>query len=172
MNSDNLIAIGRIAGTHGYSGMLKVIPLTDFPERFYKLEKIILNRAGRPEIYTIKGVRAHKNYYLFDFDGIDSMEVAQGFRNALLQIDESELYPLPEGYYYHFQLLHLSVYDENRGLLGEIKEIIETGANDVYVIDSPHYGEILIPAIKDVIMAVKLEEKRMDIRLLPGLLEG
>ena len=78
---------------------------------------------------------------------------------------------MPEGYFYHFQLQGLSVYDVEKGLLGELTDIIETGANDVYVVDSPQYGEILIPAIKDVILAVKLEEKLMEINLLPGLIE-
>jgi 16S rRNA processing protein RimM len=165
------VAIGKIAGTYGYAGWLKVISLTDFPERFFKLDKVTLNQGGKLETFLIDGVKAHKNYYLFKFSGIDTVEVARGFQNVILQIDESELYPLPEGYFYHFQLRGLSVYDEKKGLLGELKDIIETGANDVYVVDSPQYGEILIPAIKEVILAVKLEEKRMEIKLLPGLIE-
>lgn len=171
MNSDKLVAIGKIAGTYGYTGWLKVIPLTDFPERFYKLDKVILNQGGKLGTFLIDGVKTHKNIYLFKFRGIDTVEVARGFQNGILQIDESELYPLPEGYFYHFQLQGLSVYDVEKGLLGELTDIIETGANDVYVVDSPQYGEILIPAIKDVILAVKLEEKLMEINLLPGLIE-
>ncbi|MDD2510978.1 MAG: ribosome maturation factor RimM [Syntrophomonas sp.] len=171
MNTDKLVAIGKIAGTFAYAGLMKVIPLTDFPERFFKLDRVILNQGAKLGLFLIDGVKAHKNYYLFKFRGIDTVEAAREFQNAVLQIDESELYTLPEGYFYHFQLQGLSVYDVEKGLLGELKEIIETGANDVYVVASPQYGEILIPAIKDVILAVKLEEKRMEIKLLPGLLE-
>lgn len=171
LNVDELVAIGRVSGTYGYAGWLKVIPLTDFPERFYKLDKVILNQGGRLPIFPIDGVKAYKNYYLFKFEGIDVVETAREFQNALLQIEECDLYPLPEGYFYHFQLQGLSVYDAEKGFLGELKDVIETAANDVYIVDSPRYGEILIPAIKEVVQAIKLEEMRLEIKLLPGMIE-
>lgn len=170
MNSDELISVGRIAGTYGYAGMVKVIPMTDFPERFNNMNTVKLQTKHQIVEVGIESVKPYKEGYLFKFSGIDSLEVAREYQYAYLKIDESELNPLPEGYYYHFQLQCLEVYDEARGRLGVLKEVLETGANDVYVINSPQYGEILIPAIKEVILDVNIETKIMKVRLLPGLI--
>lgn len=172
MNASELISIGRIAGTFGYAGMVKVIPLTDFPERFINMRTVKLqNRESISEV-AIESVKPYKEGYLFKFQGIDSLEAAREYQNAHLKIDESELNPLPEGYYYHFQLQGMEVYDEERARLGVLKEVLETGANDVYVVDSEQYGEILIPAIKEVILDVNIETKIMKVKLLPGLIDS
>lgn len=170
MNKE-MVTIGKIRGAHGIRGLVKVSPLTDFPRRFKNLHYVMLNRNGNISSFDIESVQPYKDVYLMKFKGIDSSEAASEYRNALLQIDESDVYPLPEGYYYHFQLEGLSVYDKEKGFLGTIKMIIETGANDVYVIASDKYGEILIPAIKEVILAVDLGQKMMQVKLLPGLIE-
>ncbi|MEN6325550.1 MAG: ribosome maturation factor RimM [Syntrophomonas sp.] len=172
MNSDELISVGRIAGTYGYAGIVKVMPLTDFPERFKNMTKVKVQTRDEIYEFDIESVKPYKEGYLFKFSGIDSREVAREYQNAYLKIDESELNPLPEGYYYHFQLQGMEVYDEAKGKLGVLKEVLETGANDVYVVSSPQYGEILIPAIKEVILDVDVQTKTMKIRLLPGLIDG
>ncbi|MGI5912090.1 MAG: ribosome maturation factor RimM [Syntrophomonadaceae bacterium] len=166
---EELISIGKIMGTYGYQGFVRIMPLTDFPERFKHLRKVFLCHNNTVKEVIIEEVSLHKQAYLLKIEGIDSRETAQEYRNALLQIEESQLYPLPDGYYYHFQLQGLQVYDEDKGFLGELVEIIETGANDVYVVKSQKYGEILLPAIKNVIMEVNLQEKKMLVKLLPGL---
>lgn len=171
LKEEDLINIGKIVGTYGYQGMVRIMPLTDFPERFKKLKTVILWHNGKGIKVMVEAVRSHKESYLLKLQGIDSMEAAKDYHNALLKIDESQLYPLPAGHYYHFQLQGLSVYDEEKGFLGELTEVLETGANDVYVVQSPQYGEILVPAIKDVIREVNLEEKIMQVGLLPGLIE-
>ena len=171
MKEEDLINIGKIVGTYGYQGMVRIMPLTDFPERFKKLKTVILWKNGKGSKVMVEAARSYKESYLLKLQGIDSMEAAKDYCNALLKIDESQLYPLPAGHYYHFQLQGLSVYDEEKGFLGELGEVLETGANDVYVVQSPEYGEILLPAIKDVIREVNLEEKIMRVRLLPGLIE-
>ncbi len=171
MKEEDLINIGKIVGTYGYQGMVRIMPLTDFPERFKKLKTVILWKNGKGSKVVVEAARSYKESYLLKLQGIDSMEAAKDYRNALLKIDESQLYPLPAGQYYHFQLLGLAVYDEEKGLLGELTEVLETGANDVYVVQSPEYGEILLPAIKDVIREVNLEAKTMRVKLLPGLID-
>ena len=171
MKEEDLINIGKIVGTYGYQGMVRIMPLTDFPERFTKLKTVILWQNGKGSKVVVETARSHKESYLLKLQGIDSLETAKDYRNALLKIDESQLYPLPAGHYYHFQLQGLSVYDEEKGLLGELTEVLETGANDVYVVQSPEYGEILLPAIKDVIREVNLEAKTMRVKLLPGLID-
>ncbi|MEN6348453.1 MAG: ribosome maturation factor RimM [Syntrophomonas sp.] len=171
MQKNELISIGRIAGTYGYAGFLKVVPLTDFPERFFELTTVKIQKGDQIREVVIDSVKAYKNGYLFKFQGIDSSEAGREYRNALLMIDENQLYPLPEGYYYYFQLEGMNVFDEEKGFLGKIKEVLETGANDVYVVTSEKYGEILIPALKDVIVEINVEAKEMKVKLLPGLID-
>jgi 16S rRNA processing protein RimM len=103
------------------------------------------------------------------FQGVDTLEEAASYRNQFISVAADEIYPLPVGSYYHFELIGLRVEDLDRGYLGDIIDILETGANDVYVVKSEDFGEILLPAIKQVILKVDLEHKRMQVRLLPGL---
>lgn len=168
---DDLIGIGRIAGTFSFDGTLRVFPTTDFPERFKKMKKVKMERGGVVEHFAVESARPHKGMYLLKLSGIDSMEKAQEYKNAQLVIDQDELMPLPEGEYYHFQLEGLKVIDEERGFLGQVSEVLGTGANDVYVIQSAEFGEVLIPAIKDVVLAVDLAAGEIKVRLLPGLIE-
>lgn len=172
MKEKDLISIGKIVGTYGYQGMVRIMPLTNFPERFKELKTVILWHKGKGSKVIVEAARSYKESFLLKLQGINSMEAAKDYHNALLKIEESQLYPLPPGHYYHFQLQGLSVYDEEKGFLGELTEVLETGANDVYVVQSPGYGEILLPAIKDVIREIKLEEKIMRVRLLPGLIDS
>jgi 16S rRNA processing protein RimM len=169
--SEELITIGKIVGHFGYKGEVKVTPLTDFPERFNVLQQVKVNKRGQIFTKRVESLRSNANGFLFKLSDIDSKETAQEFRGSLLQIEETEVYPLPEGYYYHFQLKGLQVHDIRRGLLGELIDVLETGANDVYVIKSSLYGEILIPAIKEVIIKVDLENKMMQVDLLPGIID-
>lgn len=171
INKDDFISIGRIVGTFSYDGWVKVFPMTDFPERFKKMKSVKVFQGGTLREHGIEGARAHKDLFVLKLQGIDSMEIAQQYKHALLVIDESELTPLPEGEYYHFQLEGLTVIDNERGRLGVLTEVLATGANDVYVVQSEQYGEVLIPAIKDVILGVDLKAGEMKVRLLPGLVE-
>lgn len=171
MLSKELISVGKISGTHGYNGVVKVIPLTDFPERFKDLKKIKVYKGSNVRELSIEYVKPYKSSILFKFNEINSKEEAQIYNNALLKVEQGDAYKLPAGYYYHFQLMEMNVFDSRLGLLGKVKDILETGANDVYVVDSPKYGEILIPAIKEVILDVNIEKKEMQVKLLPGLIE-
>ena len=119
----------------------------------------------------VENTRTAGQTVLFKFRGVDSRETAEALRGQHLMIPENEVYPLPEGSYYYFQLKGLSVYDQERGYLGILQDILETGANDVYSIKSEENGEILIPAIKEVVLRVDLEKKEMRIKLLAGLLD-
>ncbi|MEN6460726.1 MAG: ribosome maturation factor RimM [Syntrophomonas sp.] len=172
MVSQELISIGKISGTHGYAGVVKVIPLTDFPERFKNLKKIKIYKDDIVKELSIEYVRPYKSSLLCKFLEIDNKEEAQLYNNALLKIEPGDVYKLPAGYYYHFQLMEMNVFDSRVGLLGKIVEILETGANDVYVVDSPKYGEILIPAIKEVIIDVNVDKNEMQVKLLPGLIDA
>lgn len=166
-----MVNIGKILKTHGYRGEVKVLPLTDFPERFEGMEQVWVEGPGKKGFLRIEYYRSHGGYLLFKFRGFDSKEQAACLVNGFLQVREEEVHPLPAGTYYVFQLVGLDVYDQEIGYLGKIKYIIETGANDVYVVTGPEYEEVLLPAIKQVVLGVDLEEGIMQVRLLPGLLE-
>lgn len=172
MQERELVTIGKIAGTHGYKGLLKVIPITDFPERFHQLKRVLVDNGKKITELDIISCSPYKQYYIFKFDGITSMEAAQTYSGSWMKIPENEVYPLPEGVYYHFQLLGLDVFDIEQGRLGKITDILETGANDVYVVESEEPGEILLPAIKEVILNIDLEAKTMQVKLMPGLIDA
>lgn len=172
MQERELVTIGKIAGTHGYKGLLKVIPITDFPERFHKLKNVLVDNGKKITELGIMSCTPYKQYYIFKFEGITSMEEAKTYSGSWMKIPENEIYPLPEGVYYHFQLLGLDVFDSELGRIGKITEILETGANDVYVVKSEDSSEILLPAIQDVILHIDLEGKTMQVKLLPGLIDA
>ncbi len=171
VESQELIKIGKITGTHGYKGTVKVELLTDFPQRFKNMQKVKISQRNTVSELTIEACNSHHGKLLIKFKGIDTIEEAVKYRNAFLNVSADEIYPLPEGSYYHFQLIGMKVYDLEIGYLGQLIDILETGANDVYVIKSEVYEEILIPAIKEVIREVDLSSLSMQVKLLPGLLE-
>lgn len=169
--AEDLIAIGKIVGHFGYKGEVRVVPLTDFPERFKTLKHVYVNCKGQTSSQRVETVKNHANGWRFKLSEINDKETAEKYRGSLLQISENEVFSLPEGYYYYFQLQGLKVYDQQRGFLGELTDIIETGANDVYVVKSERYKEILIPAIKQVIVNIDLPGQAMQVDLLPGIID-
>ncbi len=168
---NDLVSIGKIVGTFGYKGAVRVLPLTDFPERFHNLKEVNLCLENKVEVLRVKEARPHNQLYVIKLEGLDTKELAQKYKNALLKVGQDETYVLPEGYYYHFQLEGLDVYDEKLGFLGKLVNILETGANDVYVVNSVEYGEVLIPAIEQVVINIDIEANKMQVKLLEGLID-
>lgn len=168
--TDDLISIGKLVGTFGVQGAVKVVPMTDFPQRFKKMKKVLLNFRGRLTEEQIEWTREHGTLIVMKFARFNSPEEAMKMKNALLQVKGSDLYPLPEGEHYIFQLVGLEVFDEEKGYLGKVAEVLQTGANDVYVVQGGPYGEVLIPALKHVVPDIDIEAGRMQVKLLPGLL--
>lgn len=171
MQLNDLIKVGKILGTHGYKGTVKVMPLTDFPERFRPQQRFIVNQGANLVEFTLETSSPHRGQLLIKFKELNSLEEAERYRNAYIHVEPKDLQTLPEGHYYHFQLVGMEVYDAEKGYLGKLTEILETGANDVYVVRSDRYGEVLIPAIAQVIGEVDVKQNRMQVNLLPGLLE-
>jgi len=171
MVSRDMISVGEICGTRGLQGEVKVLPLTDFPERFSGMKEIWIDCGPKSGLYKIQSCRRHKQLLLFKFAGVNTVEAASELVKGRLQVSEDQLFPLPEDTYYVFQLLGLEVEDEERGRLGQIKDILQTGANDVYVVVGEKYGEILIPAIKEVVRGIDLPNRKIKVKLLPGLID-
>jgi len=156
--------VGRIVVPRGVRGELKVEPLTDFPERFAP-GQVMWVRGVRREV---EGSRQRGRQVLLKLAGVDSAEQAAALRDELLEVPQEELAALGEGRYYRFQLLGMAVHDTAGETLGTIADILSTGANDVYIVRGPR-GELLLPAIEEVIKEVDTEGGRMVVELMEGM---
>ncbi len=159
------ITIGEIIAPWGIKGKLKVKVVTDFPQRFTPSSKIYINRQPM----TINSTEWHKGKAIIKLNTIDSIEDAQRLQGQPIEIHHSQVYPLPEGQYYHFQLIGLEVWTTQGELLGTITEILTTASNDNYVVHGAK-GEILLPAIEDVIKSIDLDKGCVVIEPIEGLL--
>ena len=160
------LIVGRILAPWGIRGEVKVEVLTDFPERFAPQKVLYLN--ARP--LEIESCRPHKQHLVVKLATIDSVEDAEKLRGQALTIPRSELSRLPEGQYYTFQIIGLAVLTTEGEHLGQVTDIMATAGNDVYIVKGKR-GEILIPAIEDVVKSIDLEEGKMVIEAIEGLLD-
>lgn len=162
------VLIGEVLRPHGVGGELKVYPITTDPERFSKLHEVILCKGKIDQRFKVVSARVQMDQVLLSVEGIESVEQAEKFRGWEVRIDRSEVPPLQEGWYY-FELEGMKVY-EGDTFLGVLTQVLETGANDVYVVKGSN-GELCIPALKSVVKHVDVKAGRMDVILPPGLLE-
>jgi 16S rRNA processing protein RimM len=156
------LAVGRLRRPHGLRGEVQMDVLTDFPERLRRGKKVYLGEERRELV--IRGVRGAAKTFLISFQGINSPEEAAELRGQLIFVSSKDLPRLEEGEYYHHELLGLTVVDEGGTVLGILEEILETGANDVYLVRTPDGSELLLPALKNVILAVNLDQGEMRVR--------
>jgi len=163
------LAVGRVLRPHGVRGELRVEILTDYPERLSSVHHVLyLGTEARP--YTVERVRFHQGAALIKLAGCDDRNAADELRGQLLQIPMEEAAPLEEGEHYHFQIVGLEVVTDRGEPLGKVQEVLDTGANDVYVIQGPR-GEVLIPAIEGVVLQLDVQGRRMVVAIPPGLLD-
>lgn len=168
------LVVGRVLRPHGVRGEVRVEIVTDYPERLGQRTCFYLALPDSPAAvrrYTVEAQRWHKGLLLLKLRDCDDRNCAEELRGMLVQIPIEEAVPLEEGEYYDFQLSNVRVEMENGEWLGQIVEVLETGANDVYVVRGPR-GEVLLPAVREVILEIDLESRRMLVRPLPGMLEG
>ncbi len=156
------MAVGRLRRPHGVEGAILMDVLTDFPERLHSGRVVYAGENHEP--LRIASVRGHDKELIIRFAGFATPEEVGRLRNAILYVKASELPKLPEGEYYHHELLGLSVLDEAGQVLGKLENILETGANDVYVVETPDGKEILLPAVEEVILSVDLDRQEMRVR--------
>ena len=159
------ITIGRILAPWGVKGKLKVKIETDFPQRFTPGAKVYINQQPM----TIDSAEWHRGKLVVKLSAIDSIEEAQKLRGKTLEIHYRQVQPLSKGKYYYFQMIGLEVWTTRGELLGKVSEILTTGSNDIYVVGNAK-GEILIPAIEDVVKSVDLDQGQMVIEPIEGLL--
>lgn len=165
----NEVLIGEVIKAHGVQGELKVHPITDNPQRFKKLKEVILVQNQVQRRLNVLDARVQPDGVCLTLEGINTRDEADKFRGWAIKIDRSEVPPLMEGWYY-FELEGMQVY-EGETLLGTLTHVVQTGANDVYLVTGLK-GEICIPALKSVVKNVDVPGRRMDVELPPGLREG
>lgn len=169
--NSKMITIGQITTAQGIQGEMRVIPLTDFPERFNQLTEVFIHMDNELVRHQVVSVRPHNQFILLKLQDIDDRDQALLYRNTLIQIPKSQLMPLPKGHYYLFQIVGLMVYLESGQYLGRVQDILRTGSNDVYQVVDDNHREFLVPALREVVAEINLEEQKMVIRPMPGLLE-
>jgi 16S rRNA processing protein RimM len=163
------LAIGRIVRAHGLHGELSVTILTEFPERFETTEWVYLGNEFEASPYRLESYRWHKKNLLLTLSGITDRTQAEQLRGQYVQVPLAEAIPLPEGTYYLYQLLGLQVVTIDGQSLGVVADIIETGANDVYVVEGDG-RQILLPAIDDVVRSIDLETGQIVVQVIDGLI--
>ena len=160
------IEIGKIVNTHGLKGHIKVEPWCDGIETFEYLNRVFVKNTS----YVIESVKIQKNLFLLKLEEVNSVEEAELLKNTVVYAEEDEMPPLPEGVYYIKDIIGLDVYDDEK-YIGKIIDWIETGANNVYVIKRKEGKDVLIPAIDSVIKNVDIENNKMSVNMLEGLME-
>ncbi len=164
-----MLEIGQIVNTFGIKGFVKVVPFTDDIKRFDNLENVYVKTKKEIKEYEIEEVKYHKNMVLIKFKGIDKLEEANLLREAYLKINRKDSIPLEEDAYFIVDLIGLDVYTDEGMLLGKLEDVFNTGSNDIYVVKDELGKQVLLPAIADVIKEINVENKKMIVHLLNGL---
>ncbi len=173
MSKPDYLLLGKILRPHGIKGEVRAMILTDYPERLQSLDAVYLStnpQSANPKAYTIEKSRLHQGYFLIKFVGINDRTDAERLREAYLMVDIHHAVPLEDDEIYLYQLIGLQVQLEDGRDLGTLTDILETGANYVYIVTSEQYGEVLIPATPLTIVETDIENKRLIVNLPQGLL--
>lgn len=167
---ENYFEIGKIVNTQGVRGEVRILPSTDDIKRFEALKEIKAYKNNKPRELVIEKIRYHKNFVIAKFKDIDTMNDGELLKDYVIRVDDEDAIPLDDDEYFIRDLMGLNVYEDDI-LIGIIKDIIVTGANDVYVIGNEDKKDILIPAIKQCIVNIDIKNKKMEVKLLKGLVD-
>lgn len=169
---EDLLRVGVIASTHGIRGEVKVYPTTDSLERFLELDDVILiSPRGECLALRVEGVKFFKQFAILKFEGIDRIEDIQACKGGDLMVTRENAQPLAEGEYYIGDLIGMRVVSDGGQELGTLTDVLETGANDVYVVERADGREILLPVIDECILDVDLEQSLITAHVMEGLLD-
>lgn len=165
-----LFRVGKIVNTQGLGGELRLISTSDFPDRFAPGLDFIAENIKKELIEVkLKTVRLHKNFILVSFAGYEGINEVIQFKTGNLYVTEENLAGLDDGEYYFHQLIGLQVVDEGGNIIGKIKDILQTGANDVYVVARDGKSDLLLPVIDECVLAIDLESRTVRVHVLEGL---
>lgn len=168
---EDLLKVGIISSTHGIRGEVKVFPTTDDPQRFKKLKNILLDSGKEKRNLKIQSVKFFKQFVILKFEEIDDINDVEKYKGSGLYVTRDQAVKLKKDEYFIADLIGLTVTAQEEKLEGTLKDVMETGANDVYVIELTDGRELLLPAIKECVLSVDIEKGEMQIRLLDGLLD-
>lgn len=166
---EDLLQVGAIAQTHGIRGEVKVFPMTDDVRRFQKLKEIILDTGREKMTLEIEGVKYFKKFVILKFKGIDNINDIERYKGKALYVTRENAVKLGRDEYFIADLIDLEVYDEDGNYLGVLTNVIETGANDVYEVRFEDGREVLFPAIKQCILDIDMENRKMKVHIMDGL---
>lgn len=168
---EDLFQVGIISSTHGIKGEVKVFPTTDDAKRFTKLKEILLDTGKDQICLKIESVKFFKQFVILKFKDYDNINDIERYKGKSLFVTRENAVKLKKDEYFIADLIGINVVSDDGSLKGSLKDVITTGANDVYVIGLEDGRELLLPAIKDCVLAINLEENRMTIHVLAGLLD-
>ena len=169
---DDLFRVGVIANTHGVKGEVKVFPTTDAPERFKKIKKVILDAKREKITFEILSARFFKNLVIVKFKGIDNINDIEKYKGCDLYVERENATPLNEGEYYIADLIDMVVVDEEDNELGVLYDVMQTGANDVFVVKlNDTDKELLLPNIPSCVLNVDLDNRKITVHVLDGLMD-
>ena len=168
---EQLLQVGVISSTHGVRGEVKVFPTTDDANRFKKLKKVILDTGMEKKELEIQGVKFFKQFVILKFKGIDNINDIEKYKGKSLYVTRENAVKLKKNEYFIADLIDMQVVLEDGTLLGILTDVMKTGANDVYCVESEKYGEVLLPAIGECILDVDVEGRKMTVHLMPGLID-
>lgn len=167
---EQLMEIGQIVNTYGIKGYLKIVPYTDDITRFESLDSIFIEVKKDLKSFIIEDVKYSKNLVLLKLKNIDDINSAEIYKNCYIKIPRSKAVKLPEDSYFIVDLIGLNVYTDKGEELGNIIDVFSTGANDIYVVKNELGKQVLLPAISDVIKKVDIQNKKMIVHLIDGLI--
>lgn len=167
------LLLGRVLRPHGVRGELRIEVLTDYPERIVPDREVFLGRTpddpASTTAYRVLKARTHQQYLILQLEGVPDRNAADLLRERFVMVPIEDAVPLEEGEFYLYQAIGLAVYTVEGEHLGEVTDVLETGANDVYVVQGPR-GEILLPSIDECVIEIDIENRKMTVRLMDGLL--
>ncbi len=165
MRPEDLIIVGEVTRAHGVRGAVRVVPVTDFPERLLRLDEAVVVSGGAARPVRVEHARQDGRCVLMKFSGIDTPEAAELLRGATVRIPATQAVPLPPGQFYLFEVVGLEVLTPEGEWVGEVVEVLRTGSNDVYVVRPPEGPEILLPAIDTYVQKIDVAAGRLVARL-------
>lgn len=168
---EDLLQVGIITSTHGVRGEVKVYPTTDDPRRFRRLKEVVLDTGKEKMNLEIEGVKFFKQFVILKFKGLDNINDIEKYRQKSLYVTRKNAVRLQRDEYFIADLIGLKAQDEDGKELGTVKDVIETGANDVYEVEMADGKSLLLPAIKQCILNVDVENGTMQVHVLEGLLD-
>ncbi|EEG51837.1 16S rRNA processing protein RimM [[Clostridium] asparagiforme DSM 15981] len=168
---EDMLRVGVITSPHGVRGEVKVFPTTDDAARFKTLKQVVLDTGKETISLEIEHVKFFKNMVILKFKGYDNINDIEKYRSKDLLIRREQAVELEEDEYFIADLIGLAVVTDAGEALGTVKDVMETGANDVYIVEMKDGRELLLPAIGDCILDVNLDEGRMTVHVLDGLMD-